>query len=208
MKDHSQAVENRFEAAYIAAGMPSTDSWYHEANVTVKSLADKHDIDFKVCAGIVAALSPRIRWQTAKGNGYPNLEAAENLIRGYRHHKAKSVVFANVAGFNHNKEKAWQMLRENSTEALSGPKVTAFYNNIVNPDNDDNVTIDSWMIAIAYGLSFTDSKENYAPSGMKEYDDVKQCLINVAQKYAISAVDFQAIVWQWAKESSGHWRTM
>lgn len=207
MSEHLQAVENRFAGAYIAAGMPVSDNWYWSANSMVRDLAAKHGIDFNVCAAIVAALSPRIRWQNARGDIYPNLDAADNLITGFCHHKAKAKVFANVAGFNHNKVKAWAILRSGNISILSGPKVTAFYHNIVNPDNDEHVTIDSWMFAVAYGLSFTAAKEDYSPT-KKQREIILQALRNVAAQYAISTIDLQAIVWQWAKESSGHWRTM
>jgi len=206
MSEHSTAIRNRFEAAYIAAGMPAQDNWYNEAHDMVRDLANKHGIDFSVCAAVVAVLSPRIRWRTSKGNGYPNLEAADNLIRGHRHHIKKTVVFSNVAGFDFNKSKAWDILRTNDTSLVSGPKVVAFYNNIINPDNDDYVTIDSWMFAIAYGLDFTASKTNFAPN-KRQHEEIKSALISVARQYAISTIDLQAIVWQWAKESSGHWRT-
>lgn len=201
-------IIDRFKAVYSAAGSPGSSNWYYEANYKVQQLADKHDIDFNVCAAVVAALSPRVRWLAPKSGKYPNLNAADTLIKGYRHHKKKSDVFSTVPGYNQNKRKAWKILRQNSPDPLSGPKVTSFYFNIIDPDNADKVTIDSWMYGIAYDLDLTVAKEQYAPKSLKEYDMLRDAVIQAAHDVNVHPVDFQAIVWKHAKASTGYFRTI
>lgn len=49
--------------------------WYHYAREDVKALADRYDVPESVVAGIVAVLSPNVKWET-------NVHAAEQVLRG------------------------------------------------------------------------------------------------------------------------------
>lgn len=176
-------------------------NWYHEAQQDVQALADRFNIDLDVCAAIVAALSPRIRWRSKTST--PNLDAAENLIRGFLHHRKKTDVFKKVAGFDRNKFKAWDILRTGDTSLLSGPKVWAFFQNLLNPNNDNFLTIDSWMTCIGCGLPYDQAKNSISPTPLQaEY--IQTALRVVAYGYGLdSAVELQAILWTYAKAKAG-----
>ena len=196
---HNQ-IKARIEAEFINAGMPSNDNWYTVANEDVRRLATKHSIAFNTCAAIVAALSPRIRWETKNGKK-TNLNAADTLITGYRHHDAKASVFSRVAGFDRNKRKAWDILRSGDPTLLSGDKVTSFYRNIVDPDDDSNITVDSWIISIALGLPINTAKNNYIATS-KLYSIIRTAILEVASYFGVSGTDLQATIWQNVKERS------
>lgn len=205
MEDKIAVYKSRFLDMYRAAGSPESDNWYVDANTRVQTLAVAHGIDFNVCAAVVAALSPRVRWLTNHGI-YQNIVAADTLIKGFRHHVRKSTVFGMVPGFHANKRKAWKILRQNDPSVLSGPKVTAFYHNIIDPYGTDHVTVDSWMVAVAEDLPLDADKTNYSP-GIVGYNRIKKAIMNAALEVAIHPVDFQSIVWAQAKLTSGSYRT-
>jgi hypothetical protein len=196
-----QLIERRFEGAYLAAGLPSGNTWYHQANSMVKTLADAKGVDFNICAGIVAILSPRVKWVTTKGH-FTNLDAAKNLIDGCQAGDSTEVICSKVAGFNSNVRKAIRLLETGDLSLVTGNKVASFYANIVDPDNDDNVTIDSWMIAVGFDFDLTSGKDNQKTLTDNQYQVVKTALQVIAERYAIGAVSLQAIIWEWAKSTA------
>ena len=63
-----------------------------------------------------------------------------------------------VATYNHNKDKAWQIVHGiDSLEVLKGDKTRSFYECILNP-SCDSVCIDSHAINIALGRQETIAK--------------------------------------------------
>lgn len=194
-------IVNNIEKLYLEAGKPHGSNWYHEAKADVMALAEKHGIDFKVVAAAVATLSPRVKWRSK--SSMPNLDAADNLIRGFRHKQAKAKVYKNVAGFDHNKEKAWAIIRTGDVNYCRGPKVWAFFQNIIDPENDNYLTIDSWMTCIGLGLDYTQPKDDLVPT-KKQAELIQKALRIVAYGYNMtSAVELQAVLWEQAKAKAG-----
>jgi len=103
-------------------------NWYSEAQDIAKSMSDISGLSIEKCASILAAFSPRERWNTnvkyanmfINGGNPPTLTNNINMAYG-----------AMVHGFN----------------ALNGLKTNSFARNIAG--DKDAVTIDVWMIRAA-----------------------------------------------------------
>jgi hypothetical protein len=84
--------------------------WYANASQDIHRLGAKYGIPHGQLCGVVAVLSPMMRWER-------NLVEAENVITGRR-----------SAAYGPNVRKAAYILAgEDPEEIVSGPKVTAFY---------------------------------------------------------------------------------
>ncbi len=140
--------------------------WYRESRRTARALARKHDTTLATAAGVIAALSPRIRWRE-------NVLGADHILGG-----ADS-----GPGFNRNVEKACRIRDgERPLSVLGGPKVTAFYRAIMG--DKEAAVIDVWMWR-AMGIK----------PGEVPYAVAEACLREAAAKAGVSVSDFQAIVW-------------
>ena len=160
---------NAATAADLAAGL----EWYGRAE---RAAADVAPHDPTTGAAIIAALSPRNRW---------NVNVAQ----------AARVALAAACGFDcpavstgGNREKAWRIaLGESAADVLRGPKVRAFFANITG--DDSAVTVDVWAARAAEGLSRTD-----APSG-RRYALIARAYRDVAESLGVPPRHVQAAVW-------------
>lgn len=140
--------------------------WYRQSRRTARSLARKHGVTLSCSAGVIAALSPRIRWKA-------NVEGADAILGGSDE----------GPGFGSNIEKACRIRDgERPLRVLGGPKVTAFYRAIMG--DRDAAVIDVWMWR-AIGV---------APGSMS-YDEAANIMRDAAAKAGVAVADFQAIIW-------------
>lgn len=167
------AAADRLEALYRQAGpeiIRTGRGWYDHA----QRAADELSRDLPrgcgriAAAGIIAALSPRLRW------GH-NLAAARAIAEG----RPRSYAFGD----------AWrkaQRIRdgERPTDVLRGPKVRAFWRAVAGDPNA--VTIDVWA-ARAAGLP-----DKPSPGAISEAQGAYR---EAAERCGESPRDFQAIVW-------------
>lgn len=142
--------------------------WYRASKRVARRLARKHGVPLRTAAGVLAALSPRVRWST-------NVAAADKLLGGAPNEE--------VAGYNTNVEKARRIAKgEEPDDVLGGDKVRAFYSAIMG--DDDAAVVDVWMWR-AIGC---------APGGMS-YNDAAAALRDAAAQAGLGVADFQAVVW-------------
>lgn len=109
-------------------------SWYANAHADCLEISG----NLKLAAGIVAAVSPGLRWEK-------NIEAARRIIDG-----------TPLSGLGRiwgaNKEKAMDILEGKDPEkVLGGNKVRAFYRLIVQPWNKEEVCVDGHAYCIWLG---------------------------------------------------------
>ena len=109
-------------------------NWYRNAHTECEYLACKYNLSVEVVCGIVAALSPRLKWEE-------NIEAAERVITG----KSEG-----IRALKTNVRKAESILKTGEVK-MGGPKVNNFYLNLLNPEDGESVTIDTWAARIALG---------------------------------------------------------
>lgn len=113
--------------------------WYERASDTAAALAAGSGLPYARCAGIIAALSPRVSWAS-------NVRAAAAMVEAAAYGRAEPM----VAGLGANRAKAWRIATgANPADVLGGDKVRAFYANITG--DLDAVTVDVWAASAALG---------------------------------------------------------
>lgn len=151
-------------------------TWYNNANAFAWEL---DWVNPRRAAGIIAVLSPLISWEKNKDNARRVYAEDENI----------PYIKKNVA-------KAYAILNGwNPLDVVSGPKVTAFYHNIVNPYSDDpnHVTIDKHAADICLGYSTP--YENFSRFIDKNRDAMAIAYVDAAHEANILPLQMQAITW-------------
>ena len=182
---HIQALLDLATVGEQADGM----SWYRRANTAAVRLADQYEVTIPVAAGVIAALSPRNKWER-------NLIDAENLIAAYKAAGTEAAEDVKVCTFGKNKKKALEILvwGFENTEAvknvLSGPKLIEFFSCIM---GEDDVCIDGHAYSIWFGDRVTLAK--VPPIGKKLRAQIKADYMAVADKNNLKPFEVQAITW-------------
>lgn len=168
-----------------ASDMAEGERWYDTARLTASALAAGTNLSVNHAAGVIAALSPRVRWET-------NVAAASTMISA----AGRTKQMPSVAGYNRNCEKAWAIANgAEPSHILGGPKVTAFYANICGDENA--VTIDVWAARAAEGAS-----NMRAPSGSR-YTNLADAYRMAARARNVSPMVMQATVWVYIRRTYG-----
>ena len=163
-------------------------AWYQRANFAATRLADQYEIQIETAAGVIAALSPRNKWER-------NLVDAENLIAAFVAAGYDACEEVKVCTFGANKKKAMDILLYSATadlamEILSGPKLIEFFSCIM---GEDDVCIDGHAYSIWFGDRVTLAK---VPSiGKKLREEIKKDYLAVAKKNNLKGYEVQAITW-------------
>ena len=180
------AVYQLANTADIAQGA----TWYHVANTIAGRLARKYDISERQAVGVIAALSPRNKWER-------NTADAENLIRVFTS-DPESVDSVKVCTFGRNKAKAIEILRlsdpvreEQVLGILSGPKMQEFYGCIIGVH--DEVCIDGHAYCVWAGDRI--SLANVPKIGAKLREKIKVAYCRAAQEVDVTPAQMQAITW-------------
>ena len=152
--------------------------WYQKANETAQALAHKYNIELKVVAGIIAALSPACKFSR-------NLIDAEELI--VKKERAR------VVTYKANKDKALRILYSGDPDFELNKKETSFktynfYRNILDPLDINYVTIDRHILsALDLGI-----KDIYTKN---RYNHIRNLFIKIAAHLDLIPNQLQAIVW-------------
>ncbi len=169
--------------------------WYKEANDFAVMTAI--DFDWKVSpeqvCGIVAALSPMCQW---KRNKDLTIQFLTNYFAG-QWNKTRCLGMS--------KQKAYQIASLPNTERdnagliesiLSGSKISAFFDNILNYDSSERVTIDRHALSILLGFKLTQEHFQNHKMTKNHYQFFSSCYVKAAQKAKISPLKMQAITWE------------
>jgi hypothetical protein len=161
--------------------------WYPSANDSVRQLAERFGKSVPVVTGIVARLSPSIRWDR-------NLIAASKLLEG------KNV----IDGYSRNKKVAEEIrdgLWGNTDCSISfsfpktSPKIFCFYHNILHPYTSTHITIDRWMIRAAHTKEVAKLLDAEIKVTRQVYLELQQRIINFALDNQVNPVAMQAALW-------------
>lgn len=156
--------------------------WYRDAEAEVVAMAARYGLPPHAVAGVIAALSPQTRWRF-------NLDNAEAILerRPLPH-----------ATYTINERKASEIANgSNPLDVLGGPKVRAFFANLLGIE--EAVTVDVWAQRAAYGRDLP------APKSAR-YGRVAKAYQAAAKRAGIPPRDFQATVWLSVRPSSEHTR--
>jgi len=184
-QQHIQAMLDLASAADVVEGK----SWYQNARQASIELSGRYGINAMTAAGVIAALSPRNKWNR-------NLIDAENLINVFCTAGADACSEVKVCTFGKNKAKAIAILELNSLELdanesiLSGPKLKEFFRCIV---GQDDVCIDGHAYSIWFGDRIT--LANVPSIGVKLRRQIKTDYLAVAEHNNLTGYEVQAITW-------------
>lgn len=109
-----------------------------------------------------------------------------------------------VQGYPANRAKALDILAGGDIARLvTGPKVTAFYHNTMDPDNDQHITVDGHMLGVWCGRRFLlrgvrgDPHPTMTDAVIpkSEYPLIARDFRGAATRISMSAPRFQAVLW-------------
>ncbi len=148
--------------------------WYQVAHEAAYDLARAYGLTIDQGAGIIAALSPRCRWED-------NVLAASEVAAG---EWPRRILPANVY-------KARRILEgEDPDDVLGGNKVRAFYANILSEGTDRNVTVDTHAVSAYYGTPL-----GSMGIGNPLYREVSEAYQDLADRHGMTPPQAQATVW-------------
>ncbi len=184
-------LENWYKAANIdqlARGM----EWYSDAQRYCTWLAQRYCLDPYTTACVISALSPHNKWERNKTD-------AANLIECWINGGSPEDV--KVCTFNRNKQRAFDILNDGLGISKISPKTHAFAMN-VGLLSEKHVTIDRWHLrACMHSVNAEiDLSANYSLTP-KQYQRIEQLTASLADKYGVTAYQFQAVVWVVIRES-------
>lgn len=171
--------------------------WYGEQNAWLGQLAVTLDMDVNRLAAAVAVVSPRISWAKLTAV-FPTF--ARWVIRG-----GMNTFPPQMPGIKANWIKALAILSGQPIEMhLRGPKVTAFYRNLM--CGEERATIDRHMIRVALGHRPIEQRASRPvwpglPENKRHYEQAEAALMRAAELEGIGAPKMQAIIWV-------HWRNL
>jgi hypothetical protein len=164
--------------------------WYPDALAICNTIATKYGVNVYTVAGVMAALSPRNRWER-------NIQNCENLVKAYTAGGQIDAENIKVCTFGSGKKKAVKLLAENVTEReavatiLNGPKLREFFGCIVG--DSDVVCIDGHAYSVWFGDRIT--LTNVPSLGKKLRASITADYIQAAQTVGIKPSEMQATTW-------------
>lgn len=176
VREMTRRILRSFNAASAADALEGAD-WYASAADVSAALAAGSGLTFEQCAGVIAALSPRCKWNE-------NLRAAGLIVAA----ASGGVAAPIVCGTLGNRAKAWAIANGGDPAAiLGGPKVRAFYANICG--DTSAVCVDVWAARAAEGRS-----DDRAADG-RRYKRIARAYERAADIAGVTPRDMQATVW-------------
>jgi hypothetical protein len=156
----------------------------------------RHNIDILQAAGVIAAHSPGQQWER-------NIESADKLIGGFVAGFRGEELIERYKGCSVYGKLALTkcesiLLGENPIEVLSGPKVLAFYDCIIDAWSEA-VCIDRHARMCALGLGR--SETNSIVKSQAEFNWIGKHFIKVAAELNIRPYQLQAICWVWFRNN-------
>lgn len=194
MITQKQAYKN-IKAIFLGASDTATiggNAWYRDAHEFCVTLAAEYDLELSVTVAALAVLSPNCSWAVNKaclesllktgnptGNVYPdNVKKAEALLSG-----ALSV------------QQALFFRKQ------YGNKVRSFYDNILNPEHSNNVTVDTHAIRGAFDSTAVTRKQlRWVFETITGYNTLVTAYQQVAEEVGLVPNQVQATVWLAVKE--------
>lgn len=155
--------------------------WYADARSQCERISQESNVPFITVCAVMAALSPMSPWEKNK------LDCRALCMLDEEH---RFVTFGAMVA------KARRLLNMVDYTAivdeLNGQKITAFFDNIFNPDSD-TVTIDSHMVSIASGMKL--SKKDRPNVTKTLYLTIEDGVRVIADKFKLRPFELQAILW-------------
>jgi hypothetical protein len=166
-------------------------NWYARALTFAVQLSDQYQIETLTIVGVIAALSPRNRWER-------NMQDAESMVKVAANGGTfDDLMLLKVCTFTTGKTKAARILADRLTDRdallaiLKGPKLCEFFNCILG-DTDD-VCIDGHAYSVWVGDRIT--LANVPSIGKKLRASIKADYQAAAEILGLRTHELQAITW-------------
>jgi len=159
-------------------------SWYDAARIVLAEIAESFDMVLSDVAWIAATLSPHLSWELNKQSTIAFLSSWYGIPCN----------FSNAA-YGKNTQKCVSYMLGEIDGMPSGPKVSAFYLNLLGDYSALTIDRHAMRIALFGTWKVTEETGDMAPS-KNEHRLITKAYENVAQMLGISAVELQAITWQ------------
>lgn len=179
--------------------------WYETAHAAIGERAATLNVDPQTFAGMVAATSPRCTWDTSTGR-LLNIDFAARAVETARAFPGQSgpEVVANIKEsggsfgmMSNSLSNAIDVYNGHTDEALTGPKVSSFNNNLVWPTSSNDVTVDGNQARAMAGAAGSDANALAKGSYGWAADQVRAA----ASDEGLQPLQYQAVVWaQWRRE--------
>lgn len=176
----TKCVNNILKVYNQASNKTISNNWYVEANEFASTLSQKYGVKLSVACGIIAALSPLKSWTE-------NKRIAESFLKTGKGKHVKAFV-----------NKALQIKQcdgdiETVALILGGNKVISFFINILEPYQQNFVTIDRHALCIAVGKNLSEAEQRGLT--FKQYEFFVTAYNVAGTKAGISPVLMQSITW-------------
>jgi hypothetical protein len=172
---------NNILKVYNSSDKFISSNWYVEANSYAQTLAILFNVKLSVACGVIAALSPLKSWDE-------NKKIAHSFLKNGKGKHTKAFV-----------DKALQIKQSNGdvetiAMILNGNKIVSFFINILEPTQENFVTIDRHALSIALGRCILENEGKGIT--LKQYEFFVNCYKIAGLKAGISAVRMQSITWE------------
>jgi len=160
--------------------------WYQMNGARIERAAKQNNVPVQSAVAMCSALSPLTPWER-------NFEGALDLLDNVGCETRSELIerATEHTVFNSNAHTGVDLMLGNvdPIDALSGPKVWHFYNNLMG-DLSDHVTVDSWMYKSVnkFGLSTNTPTDNAIRS-------IRRSLRMLGTMWGLHPAQVQAVVW-------------
>lgn len=172
---------NNILKVYNSSDKFISSNWYVEANLYASKLANEFNVLLSVACGVIAALSPLKSWNENKLIAYSFFKSGKGKHTKCFIDKALQIKLSNGDV-------------ETIAMILNGNKVISFFINILEPNQENFVTIDRHALSIAIGRNILENEGRGIT--FKQYEFFVNCYRIAGLKAGISAVLMQSITWE------------
>lgn len=158
---------------------------YQRYQQVMKWFAEYYDTPFDLTTACFVALSPNSDY-------FGNLRSLATLLKGFN--EGRPVEDITVSTYKHCRDRAYTYLTREAVfmDKVKGPKIRAFYQNIIDPTDRHPVTIDGHMIAAWRDEVMTMKQANITRT---DYNAVANDTRLIAYAEGLVANQVQAIIW-------------
>jgi hypothetical protein len=197
MEDAAVIGEGNFKSMWAMANVIDRGEGmaaYARYNHVMRTIATRYAIPLDRTVAAFVSLSPNSDY-------IGNLRSTVSVLAGVAN--GWDVEQVQVSTYRHCLHRAWAYVHGQASflDCTKGPKVRAFYHNVLDPLDYRHVTIDGHMTAIWRGKDLT-MREALVYS-RKEYDEIANTIKRMAFAMALVPCELQAILWHARKRIKG-----
>jgi len=159
---------------------------YERYHIVMQAYADEYNVPLDRTIAAFCALSPN-------NDYYGNLRSLASVLQGYRDNVPLAHI--KVSTYRHCRDRAYSYVTGAVVflDQSKGPKIRAFYHNLLNPASNRYVTVDGHMVA-AWRAEELTMKQAIVRT-RKEYTTISDGIKRLARREGLIPNQAQAIMW-------------